>query len=452
MIFNPAEFRREIERINVWWVTGDVPETKKYPYHREVFSKIKKEMEERRITILLGPRRTGKSVLVKQLLGSLITEGVNPTSILYYSLDDPSLFAHSNNLIKDLIDYHEENIAETKKRYIVLDEVHSFPDWYKWIKAYYDRDLPLKFILTGSSSLALQKDANRYLTGRSMEYSLYPLSLGEFLELSGLKTPRFVLDDLYTIPPLEVSRLWHEIKSRFNEYILVGGFPEWFEVRHLGVERWFLKLINDIPKKAIYEDTAQLFGIKSPRVLELIFTFIISNQSRILAYETINEIANLDRTTLVNYIEFLKNSYLLVEILKFAKLKEQLKAKKKFLAVDQGIRNAILKDYTIKEENIGFIIENIIGLKCYLSRDKSVFYLKTDGEIDYILRDKETIPIEVKYRSYIRDKDITRLVSFMDKNNTRRGIIITKDIYQKKDIGKSRIYFIPAWLFLLASL
>ena len=459
MITNSLEFRRELEKINEWWLSGKVREADRYSYKREVFSHLKGELTTRRAIILLGPRRVGKSVVIKQIIDSLIKEGANPLAILYYSLDDPTLFTYSDNLLKDLIDYYDENIAKGQTHYIFLDEIHSFKEWYKWIKSYYDRYPNLKFILSGSSALSLQKDANIYLKGRTVEIELYPLDFKEFLKLSNVNTEeihKLKKKDIcqIKIDPLTIDKLWNRIKDYFNEYLLVGGFPEWFEIKKQdnALDKWVSRLINDIPKKAIYEDMVSYYGIKNPKILELIFTFIAFNQSRILAYETINEVAKLDRSTLVNYIEFLKTSYLIIEILKFANVKEQMKAKKKFLIIDQGLRNALLKDYQLKEDNIGFIIENLVGLNCFSQSRKesnNLFYCRINDEVDFIIKNRKTLPIEVKYRNQIKRKEIKSLLSFLEKRNLTEGLIITKNLYKKETIGKNEIFFIPAWLFLL---
>lgn len=76
-----------------------------------IFESFKKGLDSRRIHLLLGPRRVGKSIIIKQTIDSLLLSGVDPSSILYYSMDDPALSPYSDNLIKDLIDYHEENIG-----------------------------------------------------------------------------------------------------------------------------------------------------------------------------------------------------------------------------------------------------------------------------------------------------------------------------------------------------
>ena len=186
MILNFVEFRRELEKINEWWFTGKVKEAERYPFKRAIFREIKNELKSRRIIILLGPRRVGKSVLIKQIIGELIKNNTSPSSLLYYSLDDPTLFTYSNNLLKDLIDYYLENIAKGDIKYIFLDEIHFLKDWFKWIKSYYDKFPDLRFILSGSSSFALQKEANKFLRGRTIEMELYPLNFREFLELSNI--------------------------------------------------------------------------------------------------------------------------------------------------------------------------------------------------------------------------------------------------------------------------
>ncbi|MBE0478025.1 DUF4143 domain-containing protein, partial [Candidatus Aerophobetes bacterium] len=241
----------------------------------------------------------------------------------------------------------------------------------------------------------------------------------------------------------------------FKEYLSVGGFPEWFEIKKQFDTRlrWFTMLIEDIPKKAIYEDIASLFGIRNVKILEQVFAFIAAHQSKLLSYETINDVVKLDRSTLINYIEFLKSSYLIAEILKFAGIKEQIKAKKKFLVIDQGLRNAILKDYEVKEDNLGFIFENVIGIALFLFCKKNyanLNYWKPNDEVDFVISDKEIIPVEAKYKKRILEKDKDNLKNFMRKFRKDKAFLITKNLYGQERIGKSLLYFIPAEIFLLS--
>jgi len=450
MIKNIELFRTELEKVNEWWVTGKAREAEKYLYKREKFNQLVKETDSRRISIILGARRVGKSILLKHTISYLL-KSVNPRNILYLSLDDPSLQTHSDSLIKDAVEYFLDNIAKEGRKFIFLDEVQSFSEWYKWLKAFYDRGLDIKFFLSGSSSLSLQKEANKYLRGRSQETELFPLSFYEFTKLKGLEIQKPELENVLKMDEFEIKELWYKLKESFNEYLLVGGFPEWFEIKRDSQE-WFSRLINDVPKKAIYEDVANLFGIKNTKTLELILAFIAANQSKILAYETINEVVKLDHQTLTNYIEFLKSSYLIVEILKYASLKHQLKAKRKYLIIDQGLRNAMLKDYEVRESNAGFIIENLIGINLYIKtkeKQENIYYI-SNGEVDFILKNKETVLVEVKYQNKISEGDIKNMLKFMENFKVNRGILATKDVLKVETRGNKRILFIPVWLLLLA--
>lgn len=449
MIKDTVRFLKELEKVNEWWITSniDLPGLLK----RDCFETIIKELDSKRAIQITGPRRAGKTTVMKQTVSHLLQNDIPPTDILYLSMDDPVFYTLSDSVFEDTINFFLENISKGEKRkYIFLDEVQAFKGWYKWIKAFYDRcseKRMIKFIFSGSSSLSLQKEANLYLRGRVMDIEIYPFSFKEFLKFNGIEK-KIKFSDLKNITQLKISSDYKKIKPYFEEYLLVGGFPEWFEIKD--VKKWFEKITNDIPKKAIYEDIINLFNIKSPRILENIFAFILENQSRVLSYEKINEVAGLQRTILINYIEYLKSSYLLIEVQKFArKVKERIKSKKKFLVLDQGVRNAILKEYKLNPENIGFIIENVVGV--HLSRVGKLYYFKTNDEIDFILEHRGSlIPVEAKYRESI--KVPKTILKFIQKHRSEFSFVITKDIFKIEKINSHYIYYIPAWLFLLMEL
>lgn len=452
MITNEERFREELNKTNPWWVNKAVPIEAKKPVKRQIFKEILESMKLRRATIVIGPRRTGKTVLIKQLIQELIKKN-SERNFLYYSLDDPSIFTYSNDVLRDTLNYFLENIALKGKKYVFLDEVHLYKDWFKWIKAYYDKEKDLKFVLTGSSSLVLQTDANKYLRGRTITFELFPLSFREFLELNGVKITEQELNSINASKPdyPETKKLSNKVKQSFNEFLLVGGFPEWFEVKN--ARKWHSMLIEDIPKKAIYEDAAKLYGVKNTKTLESILAFIVANQSRILSYESINEIAKLDHGTLLNYIKYITTAYLAIEILKYeTNIKTQLKAMKKYLAIDQGLRNALLKEYEVKEDNMGLIIENIVGVhlfKTAKNKDLKLFYMKSNNEVDFLIKNKSAVPVEVKYKETVTKKDLKPLLKTMEKHKLKKGAIITKNQLKKEKIQGKEIRFIPAWQFLL---
>lgn len=448
MIKNPELFAKELEKLNEWWLTDrlELPNL----LRREALNKIIEALEGKRIVQIIGARRVGKTTLLKQSMGYLLTKkSVEARNILYCPLDDPALLVLSDSLLKDVLDFFLENVSKEGRKYVFLDEVHSFNGWYEWLKSFFDRyaEKGVKFIISGSSTLTLQKESSMYLRGRILDIPVYPFSFSEFLSFSGVAVEEINFKDVENMEAVEAAKIGKLVRQLFSQYLLVGGFPEWFEVQD--VKKWFEALINDVPKKAVYEDVANLFNIKSPRTLEKMFAFIVENQSKILSYEKINEVAGLHRSVLVNYIEYLKNSYLIIEIPKFAKtVKEQLKSMKKYLCIDQGLRNSLLKDYELKIDNVGFVVENVVGVHLALQGKTFYFRRNGDGEVDFVFSGK--LPVEVKYSE---NPEVTKeLVSFMRKNGLGKGVLVTKDIFRTVKLDNLKLYFIPAWLFLLLKL
>lgn len=120
---------------------------------------------------------------------------------------------------------------------------------------------------------------------------------------------------------------------------------------------------------------------------------------------------------------------------------------KKYLIIDQGLRNALVKDYTLKENNKGFIIENLVGLTLALNFKNITYWKKQNYEVDFIA---DEIPIEVKYKNMIGKKDFIGLLKFLDSHKKTNGIVITKNKLGFQKIDGKTIRFVPFWLFLLS--
>ncbi len=442
MIKDEGAFAKVLSSVNGWWESGVSRIAENYPKKRQVFGRLKDELGSRRALLVCGPRRVGKSVLLHQLIEHLLESGVEPKAITYYSLDDPAIMPHTDEPVKDLIEYGIAR-AGGKKAYIFFDEVQARKDWHLWVKAYYDRQLEVKFTLSGSSSLRIQADANKYLRGRITEIELMPLGFSEFLFFGGHDAPKI---DKHDQASLAFAK--RKLEGQIGEYLLVGGFPEWFEVKggQDSNEKWIAGLLLDIPKKAIYEDVAVYFGIRNPKVLDLLLTVIAANQSRIISYEKLNEALGLDRATLLSYIEFLKSSYLVLEIPVWGSPKKQAKAMKKFLLIDQGLRNAILKQYELRGGEIGFAVENCIGMLLAFGGRKISYWRKQNREVDFVAGD---IPVEVKYQNNIDDGDLLGPVAFLEENGLAEGIVITRETFGERKISGKRIRLIPFWIFAL---
>ena len=334
--------------------------------------------------------------------------------------------------------------------------MHLLEGWYSGLKNFHDQNKDIKIYLSGSASLAIQVKAEQYLRGRYLVHEIWPLDFKAYLSLKGDRQGGSTRSDQAGSkeagPPedaLSADRQMQELGREFKRYMLVGGFPESREVEDTA--KWFEVLENFVAQKAIYTDIAATFNIRAVKVLDAILHHIVQNQSRILTYESINEVAGLKHEVLLDYIEYLKGSYLIVEIRKLAAtVREQLGSRKKYLCADQGLRNALLAEYEIREDNEGFVAENIIGMHLYLSAagsKKQVFYWKNDGEVDFIVKGRDAILVEVKYRNRIDGSDISKVREAMDATGARLAYIISKrDFSVLKEDGRE-LRIVPAPVF-----
>jgi len=448
-------------KINEWWETKEIPEELVPKTKREVFNEIAEMLDDRRITGIIGPRRTGKTTLMFQLMDMLIRErGVNPKNVLFFSCDDVDL-RETKNLIGEAIKvFFEEFLKQdyrAEKCYIFIDEVHWIENWQLWLKKFYDLKYNMKFIISGSSAAKIKREQRESLAGRISEFTMFPMSFSEFLMFNGIKTAEKIPLEHMTYERLKAAKDKFgqkrvlQIKKMLDEYLLVGGLPEWFETE--GLRKWQRKLREDVIKRVIYDDIATLYKIKSTSKIEALIILLSSLQSRIYSYNSIANTLKIDNQTAERYISYLKESFILFELLNFAASKEkQLRKNYKYLLFDSGIRNAMERISNIQEADSGYIVEGAVQQHFLWNAEKEslgVFYWREKEEVDVVIKTrKEIIPVEVKYRSSISTRNLVGLIRFMESYKITRGIVLTKDVFELKKVDTKEFLFIPVWLFL----
>lgn len=465
--------RQSLISNNIWWKNEKINPQFLLGRKREEFNDIINKLEEKRILSIIGPRRVGKSTLIYQVIDYLIkTKKIDKKRILLFSGDDPSLFFNENDKLSDVLEVYfndilEENISKiSSKVYIFIDEIHFIKNWQNYLKNYFDKKYNIKFIVTGSSSLHLFKDANESLLGRIENIYVLPLPFNQFLNFhrtyvskqKDIVIPKFDLDNpeesfkklekIYDDEDLKIS-----IQKILKEYILAGGYPEYFEERD--IELWQKRLVDDIISRGIYKDILTIYNIKSPEILEKLMYYIADNNSQTFSYTGMTGNFGVDTVTLITYIGYLKQAFLINVLENYStNIGKIIRANKKLSILDNGIQNGLLKRREITSNDAGHIIESMVDfdvrLVCERENYNEYYYRNSDKEeIDIILdRKLDIIPIEVKYTNQIESKDISTIKKFINKNKDNKmgrakyGIVITKDIYRKEE----NLYFIPYWL------
>lgn len=368
----------------------------KIDFKRNYYSEFIKKLDNKFIINLLWLRRVWKTTLLKQFIDYLILEKqVNRKNIFFYSFDS---FWEVEEKIEEYKKLFELDFFK-EKVYIFFDEIQKIPDWQSKVKIYFDIYPNIKFILTWSSSLYLQKKES--LAWRMFEYRIKPIYFDEYL--------RFKKLDYY----LEEKAVYKDkILIEFEKYI----FRQFIDIIDFPLEE-AKKYMEELKNKVIKEDIVFYFKVEYPNILISIFKIISSYPWMLLDYKNFANDLNIDQRTLERYIYFLSEANLITKIYNFSKniINPERKLKKVYL-------NSC--SFFSWNEIIWELFENYIQN----TYDYKYFWRLWDKEVDFVdYSDSNIEAIEVKYKSKIKKEDLRGVLHFQKKFNPRKSLIITKD-------------------------
>lgn len=381
---------------------------------------------------LIGPRRSGKSFILKLLIKSL---NIND-NFLYINFEDP-FFIENNKpqIIEEIVLVFQEYFNKDLK-YVFFDEIQEIEQWERALRKLRDSE-NFKIFITGSSSKLLSREMSSLLTGRHLSYKIFPLSFAEFLDFRGFK-----LKDKKDILTKE-----KRILKEFDNYSNIGGFP----AVALSENQELLKnYFFDILQK----DITTRHQIREKDVLEKMAVYLLTNSSKILSIESLKKAFNFSFVAASSYLEYFKDAFLVFDLPQFSySLKKQSKALKKIYAVDTGLANNVSFKFS---EDKGRVLENIVFLEIK-RRDAEVFYYKTkDGaEVDFFIREKFSAKNLIQVAWSVSDKDtkereLKSLLAAMEETKLEMGLILTYDDKEEVvKIDKKTIIIRPVYKWLL---
>ncbi len=430
---------------NPWWITGKVPSALSMPYKRHVFDTIRSYLDIDRIIVLKGPRRTGKSTLMYQLIDTLIKKGVEPTCLVYISFDEVELRVKLDTIIKTLEQILKLPLRNWRGVYLFLDEVYYMDNWEFQIKKYFDKKLPLKFIIS-SSAVFLLKKSTESLMGRTIEELILPFDFCEFIDLkASSKLSNLIQEVRKETLPLSLPDFsglvpfLSEIEILFSEYKEKGGFPYLFQITEPIL--WRKMLREDVVEKVLYRDLTQLFGIKKPLVLERLFLYLTGTSSGILNISSIANSLKLSREYTEKYLEYLRGAYLIFTINKYApSIEKQVRSNEKVYVVDHGLLNAF---GNVRE---GSILENIV-FKYLYNLKMPLYYWRDRYEVDFVIETEHgLISVEVKDTDTFHKRELRGIMEFMKRYSVDKGIVVTRSLLKEEKIDGKTIIYVPGIL------
>jgi len=285
---------------------------------------IQNKLNKGKAIILMGARQVGKTTLIRNL----------------FKDSDETLWLNGDEMdVQALF----ENVTSTRlkhifgeKKYVVIDEAQRIKDIGIKLKLITDQLPEIQLIATGSSSFDLANQVNEPLTGRKWEYKMYPLSFAELVRHHGL------LDEKRLIP----------------HRLVYGYYPD--VVNNPGNEKEILKQLSD---SYLYKDILMWEQIKRPEKLLKLLQALAFQVGSQVSYSELGQICGLDSKTIEKYIILLEQCFVIFRLGSFSRnLRNELKSSKKIYFYDNGIRNALIADFSIAEtrKDIGALWENFL--------------------------------------------------------------------------------------------
>lgn len=307
--------------------------------HRDLEDPITQGTFRNRAELIIGPRQVGKSTMLDHLVQNqrfikLTGEDENDLSILA----DPKSFLSLTQQFP----------------YVIIDEAQYVPNIGRVIKRMVDNNTSdSRIFVTGSSALDLGGHLRESAAGRFNSYNLWPLSLEELSKHSS----------------------WIEVKRQINDRMIYGCHPDVINDPYHAKE-----YLLDFADSILYKDLFRLAEVRKPTDLIKLVTFLATNVGSEIRYGSIASELGIQNKTIERYVDLLASCFIVKVVPSWSRNPTaELKLSKKIYFYDNGIRNAILKNFTPvpAREDKGALWENLF----FTERLKRHAFRRDGGEI-----------------------------------------------------------------------
>ncbi|MBN1389408.1 MAG: ATP-binding protein [Candidatus Thermoplasmatota archaeon] len=391
---------------------------------RDILFEIKELVETPFITIISGVRRSGKSTLLKLIKRAFYKDD----DVHYFSFEDERLFDFAINDFNILLETFLKINGE--KNIFFFDEIQNIRGWEVFIRRMHDRGS--KVYITGSNSSMLSREMGTRLTGRFVKIELFPFSFKEYLRFRDLPSEGF-----------ERTEIRAKIKGAFDEYLEIGGFPEFVQTR----EKRFLR---DLFDSIVYRDIIARYNIIDERPLKEMIMYIFSNYSNDLNISRLKRDLGLGSlNTVKSYVQFMVNSYLAFITFSYdPSVRKQLHTKKRIYVIDQGLIDTISFRFS---QDQGRLLENLVLVELK-RRGNEVYYFRDRYECDFLIREGYEVTSAIQVTTSIGQDDKRErmgLLEALKRNELDQGTILTEEQEWEETIEGKLIKVEPIWKWLL---
>jgi predicted AAA+ superfamily ATPase len=295
---------------------------------RSISGKVKNALKPNKVITILGPRRTGKTEILKKL---------------HSELSEKTLFLNGDDIeTHNLLEYRS---SENYKRLLgditllIIDEAQEITEIGKKLKLMVDTIDNLKVLISGSSAFELNNQVGEPLVGRMSVFKLYPIAQMEFRQ--------------YETP--------FETRANLENRLIFGSYPE---LLHLSSNIEKERYLRDLVYSYLLKDILAFEGIKKrDKILSLLQMLAFRSGSEI-SLEGMGNDLQISKNTVERYLDLFSKVFIIYPVSGFNRNADnELTKKKKWFFMDNGIRNALINRFmplTMREDT-GILWENYLN-------------------------------------------------------------------------------------------
>lgn len=368
--------------------------------HREHYIRhIREFYDSDLIKIITGIRRSGKSIILKQISDEIRQKTDN---IIFLNFEDARVSA-SVNTSDSLIKYVEEN-KKPGKCYLFFDEIQELNGWQEACRTLRLYDYSL--FITGSNSKLLSGEFTKELSGRYVSFRIRPFVYKEILEYA--------------------KELNKDVS--ITDYLIWGGFPKRFEFNNDEAQ---LRYLNELDNTIVINDLIRRYKIRKESLFRSLVNYVLRSNSRIFSANSIRDYIKREHdtcsvNTIMKYLQYLEEAYIIDSIKQYStKTKKELSFYTKIYNADVSLNSIRCMDNRF---DLTHNLENIVYSELVYMGYNIWVYNNSGKEIDFLVQaDNKKYYVQVAY-SIAEDKAYTReLAAFKDIDNLSQKIIITND-------------------------
>ncbi len=387
--------------------------------------------------VLIGVRRAGKSFMLYQQIQDNLKKGITWDSMLYINFEDERLFGMTAQELNLILEVH--GMMSAQRPILFLDEIQNIEGWDKFARRLADNKY--RVYITGSNAKMLSSDVATTLGGRYITKHILPYSFSEYLSANNIP-----YDDMN----IATTSGRADVQRYFAEYFRFGGFPEGAQ---LASKRDYL---NSVYQKIYIGDIATRNKIDNLFSLRILFRKMAESVKQPTSFTRLSNIiastgAKLGKATIINYIEYSKDAFLIYPIKNIADNLTNRETNPKYYFVDNGIISILALDIDTS------LLENMVAMELIrrYGIDERVFFYNRNIEVDFYIPDA-ALAIQVSYNPHKTDetwqRESSALIKFTKVLDCQRLLILSYDTEETVEVNGKTIEVLPVWKWLIQDL